>query len=891
MPLSAALDEPVVGGKARNLGRLMAARIDVPAGVVITDHSFQQFLADADLLPAIDGLCAKLNVRRVAGVRAAADTIAALVRDASLPLALDGILDDAVAALGEGTLIVRSSAAGEDSCAASFAGQLDSIAGVEGPHLLRQAIRDVWASRWSARALAYQLARGVRLAGMGVIVQRQIAPRISGVLFTEDPASPGRMLVEYCAGSSEALVSGRENPGRLVVERDGSAPEFLAHPAERDCARMTGREIATLAAIGLRIERGFGGPQDIEWSIDDGGRVWIVQSRPITVATRSAATRDEQIHWSNANVNENFPRPVSPLLYSIARDGYYHYFRNLGRAFGVSPSRIRLMERPLREIVGVHAGRMYYNLSSIHGVLRSAPFGDLLASSFNGFVGADDTPAPAAAGRFRTRGRLLTQAAELAVIAVKTTWQYAFVTRRVRRFERVASDFAADTHPATLRNRTLGELAGDLRRFVDIRNNRWTDAALADAASMVCYGVLQRLLQRAMPSRDQATLQNSLLKALPGLVSSGPAVALWNLSRQVRSDARLRTLFESSSADVLAAIDADPAFAGFHAAFREYIEEWGFRCSGELMLTVPSFQEKPEEVVDLVRTCAALDSESPADLLVRQAEERRRSTADVAAAIKRRRRLRIPLLHAWTAISIVLRWTQNAILLRERARLKQALLYSRLRHVALAIGTRLVEAGHVDRPDDAFFLTAEELDSLASGTAMFPGIVRDLVTLRRAAHERYQTMAPPDSMTLGRGEYWELQFAARTSRVEASAGLSVDRAATSGDQPLAGVGACGGSTTARAAILSDISEAHRLVPGDVLVTKQTDPGWGPLFPLVSGLVIERGGMLSHGAIIAREFGIPSVVGVADATRRIPHGSRVAVDGDRGLVRILAGAEV
>jgi pyruvate,water dikinase len=823
-------------------------------------------------------------VRSTIGLRSTAETIAALIRETPIPAAVDDAVDRAASELAGGTLIVRSSAVGEDSDGASFAGQLDSIADVSGRSFLLQALREVWASRWSARVLAYQLTRGVRLAGMGVIVQQQIASRVSGVLFTLDPARQDRMLLEYCAGMGDALVSGRENPGRVTIDRRGLRWTPCARPGNaRDGeALLTDAALATLGRAGLEIERLFGAPQDIEWTLDADNRVWIVQARPITVPFPRAAAPDvDSVHWSNANVNENFPSPISPLLYSIARVGYYHYFRNLGRAFGISRWRLRAMDQPLRSIIGVHGGRMYYNLTSIHGVLRSAPFGELLTGSFNQFVGADETSSPAAAGRFRATGRFVTQAIEAGVIALKTAWQYAFLTRRVARFEATVSRFAERTHPSDLQDRPLRLLVEDLRGFIEIRNHKWKDAALADAASMVCYGVLQRLLARALPSRDQDQLQNNLLKALPGLVSSVPAVELWNLSRMVRSNARLREAFESPSDAVLRQIGTDPAFADFRTALDRYLDEWGFRCSGELMLTVPSAQEEPSQAIDLVRAYAALDAESPADQLVRQEEERHRETAAVAAELRGQRFFsRVPLLRTWHIASIVLRWTQRSILLRERARLKQALLYSRLRHVALAIGRRLVACGHVERADDVFFLTAEEAEMLASGTAMFPDTVRELVALRRSEHDVFLRTPPPDAITLGWGEYWEPRPAAHGSRLDAD-----DQKRLAAPE-LFGLGACGGVTTARAAILADVSEAHRLVPGDVLVTKQTDPGWGPVFPLVSGLVIERGGMLSHGAIIAREFGIPSVVGVAHATTLIRDGSRIQVDGNRGMVRLV-----
>ena len=495
-------------------------------------------------------------------------------------------------------------------------------------------------------------------------------------------------------------------------------------------------------------------------------------------------------------------------------------------------------------------------------MLRSAPFGDLLAASFNQFVGAEETTTPRAGAAYRVR-----QAFELAWIAAKTTWQYLFLTSRVRQFEQTVDDYAAETRPERLKQKTQSELLDDFRGFIDIRCNRWKNASLADAASMVCYAALQRLLTHSFPGRDQQSLHNSLLKALPDLVSGVPAVRLWELSRMIRRDEALTALIRNQRPDeVLAALSTDERFATFRGALEDYLEHWGFRCSAELMLTVPSFQEEPAPVIELLKAYAALDGDSPVDLLKRQKSERLEQTHAVLAALGWRQRL---------IVATILRWTQRSIQLRERARLKQALLYSRLRRVTLEIGERLAATGRVAHRDDVFYLTAEELELLAAGGSMFPDHLARIIDITKAAHAELSKTTPPDSMAIPVGEYF---------RPEAHPGA---RGIEQPEAQLSGVGACGGRTTANAAILLDVTESHRLAKGDVLVTRQTDPGWAPIFPLISGLVIERGGMLSHGAIIAREFGIPSVVGVKDATRLIPHGARVVVDGNQGIVHVEA----
>ena len=328
------------------------------------------------------------------------------------------------------------------------------------------------------------------------------------------------------------------------------------------------------------------------------------------------------------------------------------------------------------------------------------------------------------------------------------------------------------------------------------------------------------------------------------------------------------------------------SFAGFRARFDEYLQRWGFRCSAELMLTAPSFQEQPALLVETIRAYARRDGESPAAALSRQLAEREQETRRILRKLRGRPIARwLPFVSRAAVLRTVLRWTQAAIAYRERARLKQALLYSRCRRLALALGDRLVARGHLAEQEDVFWLTVAEVDELAAGSAMFPHHVQELTAMRKRAHERLAAMHPSNDFTLPEGEYLplggDLQAGDGTSPRDGHANPAIG-----GSRTLRGVGACGGRVVGRAVVLRDASEAGRLAAEDILVTRQTDPGWAPVFFLIKGLVIERGGMLSHGAIVAREFGIPCVVGVPHATRELFQAGQIEVDGDRGEVHVL-----
>jgi pyruvate,water dikinase len=299
--------------------------------------------------------------------------------------------------------------------------------------------------------------------------------------------------------------------------------------------------------------------------------------------------------------------------------------------------------------------------------------------------------------------------------------------------------------------------------------------------------------------------------------------------------------------------------------------------SGELLLTVPSLQERPESLIEILRGYIEVeDSDAP------QAREhkvvRYREAWDEARAALRGGGgiFNVKAQGKAMLLGPAVRWMHQSIGLRERARLKQSLLYNRFRRVVLALADHFVDEGFLKERDDVFFLSYREIDDLAVGNTMTPGAIEKLVLVRRESLAEVSSLRPPDTVVLPEGTY----FTRAHEKRDVAGVVGVEDSTV-----LRGMGACGGVVEGRAKVLRGLSEAGGFVRGDLLVAKQTDPGWGPLFLLAGGLVMERGGLLSHGAIVAREFGIPAVVGVADAQVRIAHDGRIQIDGDRGLVQV------
>jgi rifampicin phosphotransferase len=857
------------GTKATNLSRLVRLGYSVPAGIVVPNGEYQEHLrrAQADglsneLLSVLPGLSSIELYRAASEIRNRITTTPLAPR---LRVALQKKLKKSTL---RWPVAVRSSATAEDSDRASFAGQLDSVLGVDSLEKLEDAVRFVWASLWSDRCLCYVQQNGIPPGRIGVIIQEQVDARCSGVLFTRNPlddAPEADAVIEYVAGLGDQLVSGGITPGRLRVryaDMNLMDDESALGPVR---TQLPVASVAELVRIGLVLERKFGGPQDIEWSIDHGGQLYLLQTRPITATGKIVNTV-----WSNANIAENFPDPVTPFLFSIVSRGYTAYFRNLGLGFGISRRRIDAMSASLDSIVGLHAGRLYYNLSSIHSALRLAPRGEHLADWFNQFTGASEFPATRS-----IKSGIFQRSVEFLRIVAMTTWKYLWIGRRVAAFEATVDRYAEFTHPQKLTTYRQEELSNALSSFLDIRLNRWNDAALADAAAMVCYGLLTRAFGQSLSGRKSILQQNDLLKGLPGLASAKPVIELWNLSRYIQADKELHQLFSENTAEEIAEYLRKPGLHDFQLRFEQYLDRWGFRYSRELMLTSPTPQENPLPMLRLLQCYLLDDGAGPEAISAGQARDRIVATQKMMSHLTPQAWIRLCPLSRAGRFHMLLHAAQSSIRLRERARMKQALLYTRLRHVMLSIGDVFVMRGFLKQREEVFFLAAEEVKTYLSDAAD-PALIPTLINSRRDEFYSFSTIQPPDSFLLPAGEKWH------------------QSASTLGMEPykkigmLFGTSACGGSSVGPAVVVHDVAEIGAIRAGQILVTRQTDPGWAAVFFLVKGLVIERGGMLSHGAIIAREYGIPAVVGVNDATSRILNGEQIRVDGDKGVVELHHG---
>lgn len=756
--------------------------------------------------------------------------------------------------------ILRSSGIGEDSARLSFAGQFDSIVTDSSEKAFRANLKKCWDSFWSARNEEYQIQRGVLLAGMGVLVQPYYEALYSGVFFTRDPLGKKEaMVVEYHAGAGEALVQGAVIPERLWIRAGGKNGYSFSPKPSRGQDEVFFKHLDALIRRALRIEAQTGLPQDVEWIVTKENKLFLVQSRPITA---NFGQREKHL-WSNANVNENFPEPVIPFIQSFAVKGYERYFRNLAKAFGLPKRIFPRLESAFRGVIGFHRNFMYYNLTHIYRLLEWFPFPRALRIYWDQFVGVygqstrrkSDSPENPL-----SRGETWRMFWNIAA-------SFLSMPFRIARFERGIERLVS------AKPKRLAECRDWISGFLDHRFNHWLGASLADAAAMFSYGLIRDFLIREGHPREMQIL----LAGIPHLVSHEPQVDLWKIARKIRGYPELSLLLQSNPKSFLTKVFTDPGYQNTAKAIMRYQERWGHRISGELLMTRPDYWENPSELVALLRGYESSDSPSPEAILKTKALEAERTLKEIQKKLLQKYGLRKGLGKKWTLGFLVFAVHQG-VRSRERVRNQQARLYNACRKKLLILGGHLVEEKLLKKAEEVFFLEAEE--------ALSPILLKREKTVQAVLRSRLSSRAdsflekPPDQFLLEEGKEWRAlnKNAKKTKPTGETLGMKKALYHT-----LRGECACEGAVEGRARILNRVSEMKRLKAGEILVTRQTDPGWAPIFPLIKGLIIERGGMLSHGAIIAREYGIPALVAVPSAMKEIPDGAWIRLDASRKKV--------
>ncbi|WP_371781661.1 rifamycin-inactivating phosphotransferase [Streptosporangium subroseum] len=846
----------VVGGKGAHLGGLSRIEgIRVPAGFCVTTDAFRRIMAEA---PSIEGRLdelSRLNPDDRDGIRTLSAEIRRTIEGIAIPGDLAAAITRALARLGEqAAYAVRSSATAEDLPTASFAGQQDTYLNVVGPAAILRHVGRCWASLFTERAVTYRLRNGFdhRTVHMAVVVQQMVLPHAAGILFTADPVTGNRKVATVDAGFGlgEALVSGLVNPDVFkvrdgeVVARTIAAKQRAVHalpaggtqevaiaPERQEQPALTDAQVVRLVRLGRRIEAHFGRPQDIEWCLVDDD-FQIVQSRPITTLFPIPETGDQENHvYVSVGHGQMMTDPMKPLGFSMWQ---------------------------LTAMVPMHeaGGRLFVDVTprlaspaSRAGLLDVMGRGDpLIRDALETVLDRDDfVPSLPDAGP----GGPPTGGAPAPIEA-----DPAIVTELIERSKVSIAALGRD-----IRTKTGPELFDFLLEAFEEHRRILGDPLNFQAimAGMDATWWLNDKLREWLGEKNAA---DTLTLSAPGNVTSEMGLALLDVADVIRPHAEvvefLRGVEDEGFLDELAKLAGGTEARD---AMEAYLDRYGMRCVGEIDITRPRWRERPTTLVPAILDNVRNFEPGAAERRFEQGRRKaRRKEQDV---LSRLRALPDGDRKADEAKRMIDQ-VRTFIGYREYPKYGIVSRYFIYKQALLGEAERLVQANVLPEKEDVFYLTFQEFHDVVRSNQVDDRLIRR----RKDAFRSYHALTPP--------------------RVLTSDGEAVTGAYRRDDVPagaLIGLAVSAGTVEGRARVILDMAEAD-LEAGDILVTTFTDPSWSPLFVGIAGLVTEVGGLMTHGAVIAREYGLPAVVGVEQATRLIRDGQRIRVHGTDGYVEIL-----
>jgi pyruvate,water dikinase len=868
------------GGKGANLSKMTREAFPVPEGLIVSTHAFRLFL---EALPGQDQFHLLLDQiqSRFQPISTLSQAIRDLIEAAPIPQSLADELHHALARFpAQQYFAVRSSATAEDLPYLSFAGQQDTYLNIQGPDDLLIHIRKCWASLFTERAVTYRLENGIGQSEvqMAVVLQRMVFPQVSGILFSADPISNNHQVLTINAGYGlgEALVSGIVNPDLIAFDKreqriiryeiaekklkieaipGGGTQKLSVADEQARAASLTDEQVYRLAELGKNVEAYYQAPQDIEWAIAD-GKVYLLQTRPITslYPIPEPKPQDANLHvyfsFGHAQMNTN---PLSPLGIS---------FLQLLLPFG-RPS-LKMVYSPYLLQAG---GRLFADLSALlnNRVGRKAlplflPVAEPVSAKQISHIVQTPT--------FQERNA---QPAQKIHFSVLTEWLLPLMGRVLRalflgRVENIPIKLER------LNRKSLEECRRELQNtpmpekiaLIEKMSARFFAADVIINAPLIAAGIVSsKMLGKLLQGSEQQALLSKVQRGLEGNITTEMDLVIADLANELGKAPQLADLFHQIVNGELAwdsGLMDD--FPKFKSAWQDFMGSFGMRTPGEIDMALPRWQDRPQSLLQMLLSFQS----QPGSVGHRQRfaqfkKESQNAQEEILRSLKStwRGRLKYPLVKRMLRVFTVMSPK------REHPKYLIVCLMQMIRDELLVIAGQMTQHGDLEQAEDIWFV---RLNELRSHFLEHPLPLKQIILERRQAYKHFERLSPPRVITSD-GEIPTQRLSGENFPPGALAGSPVSAGLIEG---LAHV------------ILDPRND--RLLPGEILVAPFTDPGWTPLFVNAIGLVLETGGLMTHGSVVAREYGIPAVVGIIDGTKIIKTGMRIRVNGDLGYVEIL-----
>ncbi len=862
-----------VGGKGLNLFRLLHSGFSVPPWLVVSSSVFTEVIGVQ--ANKIKDIISNIDFTRRSSLDYASSQIYDLIFYSEFP---DQFYQELIETLEKifgavSFLAVRSSIVGEDSTENSFAGQMDSFINVC-PTKILKAIKKVWASAFSLRALVYRKKKNLSLLDIypAVIIQQMVQSAASGVLFTRDPESITKScLISAGFGLGEGVVANTVETDTYRInwysnEISKNIPVKDYHVIRNTTGQgenqikslpaalrlqqvLTNVQIQKLRDIGIKAEKYFGVPLDIEWAYDISGRLFILQARPIVLACDKYLSPTFRI-WDNSNIIESYPGLTLPLTFSFIRYGYENSFRNAALGFLFFKNQIKKDLHIFKNMIGLLDGRVYYNLLNWYKMLSYLPGFQRHKKSWDQMIGINDK-IDFPQDKLSTFNRL----SSLVIVI----WRLLMVGQNAKKFFAHFNSVYNDYKDIDVSTATEDDLINIYESLGLNLKDEWHKTLYNDFCTMKYYDWLKQLCNKWDLDR-YSNLYNDLLCGEAGIESVAPVRSLIRLAEILHTKPLYRELInEDDDNAIWQKIQSKIAYAELKTFLESHLGAFGDRGLEELKLEKPSFREEPSSLIKLIKNYYKLRLSVKA--IEKQEQDIRRNAEKIVL-----QQLRNPLKKL--VFEFVLRNARLAITNRENMRFARSRLYGIVRRLFRRMSDIFVEKGLLESNTDFYYLTIDEVFGFVQGTTVTQNL-KVLCEIRKAEYEEFVRHFPEERIQTTGIPYLNSLFETKTGKGTG--------------KMLKGIGCSSGIVEGKAKVVFDPDST--IGSGDnILVTRSTDPGWIFLMISSKGIVVEKGSVLSHTAIIGRELGIPTIVGVKDATKVIPNGAKIYMNGNTGEIR-------
>ncbi|NMC58854.1 MAG: phosphoenolpyruvate protein kinase [Candidatus Methanofastidiosa archaeon] len=859
-------DFKTVGNKALNISLLQAQGFSIPNGFVVTTETYNKFLSENGFKEKISEILKLTKFEYKKSVAETSKYIQELIISGKIEKSVQKGIEKTISKDKKTRLwAVRSSALAEDLTEASFAGQQDSFLNVNTKDVIDH-IKLCWASYWNERAITYRHNTKIPHldGGMAVIVQAMIDSNSAGVMFTADPITGDRdkIVIESSWGLGESIVSGIVSPDMFTVDKksksilerkisnktkgifqsENRSVTLDIDGSKKLISSLTDEEIIFLANLGEKIESYFNTPQDIEWAVSNDG-VYILQSRGITTIEK------DQTLWTRGYSDEYWADVTSPLFFSLLGENLSNYvFKEGAKIMGYKELRDK-------DLLRLHKGHVYFNAQALEDVFTYNPKIGRTKELLNYFPKTEqERIANADAKLFK---RIL---AEVRVAILDPDGKISSTDGAYLRWANDYLNYLKDFDQLDLKKLSDEELQ---EQFVNLR------AKFLKHNRLIRYGmvthsigsnlILKRWLTDWLGDKS-GILYSKLITGLPDNKTIITNIEMSKLAKELKKNKiAYKKIKKLSASDFLNELNTDESMRDFASKFNQFMREYGHR-SHTREIYYPRWCDDPSLVTEVLKSLVDSNEVDLEQIENIKIEERLKAEVEILEAVSKTNLgiIKKPIFGK------VLNYAQRYLIFRENQRFYLDHELTRERRIFIEYGRRFLEREIIDSYMDIFFFSKEEIFAIAKGD-MF--IDKDTIKKRKEEFEKYKNILPPKFLK------GNIEF---DDTVEKQDGLL----------KVAGTSSSPGIATGIIRVVETIRELPEVKDNEILVTSNTDPGWTPVFSKIGGLITETGGILSHGAVVSREYSIPAVTAVSNATKIFKNGQKVKIDGNEGIIYIL-----